>query len=197
MRIWLLSVFTSGCVAVEPSGQPFRPVVIEAEEPEAEAIAETEPPPPAPADVAEPPDGYDFDGEAREAPTDPALSSIAGPLAAEPEVETGGPGEREAEPEPVAPVPVWDPSKPLADVSFGVRVVATLLDLQPPRAVLGLPDGSEEVVRPGTMLPEHGLVVLAIGRDAVQLARITPEGFHASVQTDTIRALYPERPSAD
>ncbi len=93
---------------------------------------------------------------------------------------------------PVA-APLWDPSRPLPDVSFGVRVLGVLLDLQPPRAVLGLPDGREQVVTPGAMLPAEGLVVLAIGRDAVQVARITPAGFYARVDTETIRALYPQQ----
>jgi hypothetical protein len=72
-----------------------------------------------------------------------------------------------------------------------VRVLATLLDIQPPRAILGLPDGAEQVVQPGAMLPEQGLVVLAIGRDAVQLAKVTPQGFYAAVRTETVQALYP------
>ncbi len=87
--------------------------------------------------------------------------------------------------------PVWDPTKPLADTSFGVRVVATLLEIQPPRAVIALPDGSEQVVQPGTMLTEHSMVILAIGQDAVQIARILPRGFYAAVETETIRSLYP------
>ena len=36
-------------------------------------------------------------------------------------------------------------------------------------------------------------MVLAIGRDAVQIAKVTPAGFYARVQTDTVRALYPQQ----
>ncbi len=86
---------------------------------------------------------------------------------------------------------VWDPANPLPDTSFGVRVLATLLDMQPPRAVLGLPDGSERVVQPGTFLDAERIVVLAIGRDAVQIAKVVPQGFYAKVETQTVRALYP------
>jgi hypothetical protein len=46
------------------------------------------------------------------------------------------------------------------------------------------------------MVPEIGVVVLAIGRDAVQVAHITPQGFYAKVDTETIRALYPSATTA-
>ena len=93
---------------------------------------------------------------------------------------------------PVA-APIWDPSVTIPEASFGIRVLAVVLDLQPPRAVISLPDGREQVVTPGAMLPSDGLVVLAIGRDAVQVAKVTPSGFYARVETDTIRALYPQQ----
>jgi hypothetical protein len=93
-----------------------------------------------------------------------------------------------------AAAPVWDPSVPIPDVSFGIRVIAVVTDVQPPRAMIALPDGREQVVSPGAMLPEIGVVVLAIGRNAVQIARVTPNGFYARVDTDTIAVLAP--PSA-
>jgi hypothetical protein len=67
--------------------------------------------------------------------------------------------------------------------------MATLLDVQPPRAVLALPDGTERVVQPGAFLPEHRLIVLAIGRDAVQVAHVEPIGFMSRVETTTLRSL--------
>jgi hypothetical protein len=85
---------------------------------------------------------------------------------------------------------MWDPRVPLPQVSFGVRVLAVVLDVQPPRAMLALPDGREVVVQPGTMLPADGLVILAIGRDAVQVAKFTPAGYYATVQTYTVQAMY-------
>ena len=50
-------------------------------------------------------------------------------------------------------------------------------------------DGTELVVQPGQMLPEHNLVVLAVGGDAIQVARVTPQGFYAKVETETVGAL--------
>lgn len=179
-----------GCVAMEPSGQPFKPVpaaVDPVEVTDAPEAVLSEPATAEPTRETEAsPDSFDFEAADRDSePEGSAAASVASAiLPAEPE------------PEPAAPradAPIWDPSKPLSDASFGVRVVATLLELTPPRAVLGLPNGDELVVRPGTMLEPHGLVVLAIGRDAVQIAKITPQGFHASVTTETIRALYPDR----
>lgn len=198
--LWWTITWQVGCVAVEPSGQPFRAVrAAVAPAPElADAPEPTDEPEPEPEPSG--PQG-DFDFQAADRPADEgiasdvaqsALSAVTAPLpdAALPVDPSPAP------PSGAADAPVWDPSKPLADVSFGIRVIATLLDLQPPRAVLGLPDGEERVVRPGTMLEDHGLVVLAIGRDAVQIAKITPQGFHASVTTETVRALYPAPPAA-
>ena len=76
--------------------------------------------------------------------------------------------------------------------AWGPRVLTTLSSLEPPRAVLALPDGSERVVRPGTMLPEIGGVVVAIGRDVVELSEVREEGVYASIHTRTIPALIPE-----
>ena len=76
--------------------------------------------------------------------------------------------------------------------AWGPRVLTTLSSLEPPRAVLALPDGSERVVRPGTLLPEIGGVVIAIGRDVVELSEVREQGVYASVHTRTIPALIPE-----
>jgi hypothetical protein len=101
-------------------------------------------------------------------------------------------------PEPVAPaplqapaaVPAWDPTQPISGGSWGIRLLATLHDVQPPRAVLGLPDGEEIVVQAGTFVEDHRLVVMAVGRDVVQVSRVTPQGFYARVETETLQALY-------
>ena len=74
---------------------------------------------------------------------------------------------------------------------WGLRLVSTVVDAQPPRAILGLPDGTEAVVKPGTLLPEIGIVVLAVGRDSVQVAEVIPDGDHARVQTRTLSSLFP------
>ena len=56
--------------------------------------------------------------------------------------------------------------------------------------VVRLPDGREVVVTPGSMVPEVGLVVLAIGPQAVQLARVQPVGDHATVDAMTLTPQY-------
>jgi len=175
---WWFAV--AGCVEVPSSGNLLEPVE---EPPPPEAV-------PVVAPVAEPaaPQG-DFDFEAEDRPEDEAgEGAAAGDGAIDP-------NELQARATAIVPGPsepqLWDPNMPLPDTSFGVRLMAVLLDVQPPRAVLGMPDGREIVVQPGALLPDQGVVVLAIGRDAVQIAHVTPQGFYARVETETLRALYP------
>lgn len=75
--------------------------------------------------------------------------------------------------------------------SWGVRLLNTLPQAVPPRAALGLPSGEEIVVAPGSMLPEVGVVVIAVGQDTAQLAKVTANGDHAVVETATLAAQYP------
>lgn len=70
-----------------------------------------------------------------------------------------------------------------------LRVVKTESDLNPPRAILGLPSGEEVVIRPGMQLPEENLVVMSIGSKAVVLARIHAEGDHAQIEHLTLSSL--------
>ncbi len=86
-----------------------------------------------------------------------------------------------------APPAVGLPSEPV----WGVRLLSTLPQAVPPRAALGLPSGEEVVVAPGSMLPEVGMVVIAVGDDTAQLAKVTPSGDHAVVETTTLSAQYP------
>ncbi|MEC7948852.1 MAG: hypothetical protein VX265_14890 [Myxococcota bacterium] len=88
--------------------------------------------------------------------------------------------------------PSTAPSRPMAMVgaAWPVRLVRTLPDTLPPRAILGLPDGSEIVVTPGSMVPEQGLVVVAIGRQTAQLARVSAQGDHAAIQPLLLNAQY-------
>jgi hypothetical protein len=194
------------CEPMESSGAPLQPVAVQ-------PVAPTGPAPSPPAAPgAGPQGGFDFEADAR---TDEAGSGDVDPVALQAKLlgvppdqiarlAPATPPAPAAAPAPVpAPAPVtgppqlvWDPNQPLPDTSFGVRVLATLLDMQPPRAVLGLPDGSERVVQPGTFLEPERLVVLAVGRDAVQVAKVTPQGFYAKVETQTIRALYPNAAGA-
>ena len=68
--------------------------------------------------------------------------------------------------------------------NFGwpIRVVKTSMELVPPRAIIGLPDGSEIVVQSGHMLPEQNLVVMSIGERVVGFAKIHAHGDHARVE---------------
>lgn len=91
--------------------------------------------------------------------------------------------------------PVWNAGQPL-EGSWGIRLVAVVTGVQPPRAVIALSDGTEVVVQPGDMLPEARIVVMAVGANAVQLAHVSPEGFYASVRTETIASLYDATASA-
>jgi len=92
-------------------------------------------------------------------------------------------------------MPLWEPNAPIGG-SWGLRLLATVHDVQPPRAMIALPDGTELVVQPGQMLPEHHLVVLAIGQNAIQVARVTPQGFYAKVETETVTSMFQPTPTA-
>ncbi len=84
------------------------------------------------------------------------------------------------------PPPVGLASQP----AWGVRLLSTLPHAQPPRAALGLPDGTEVIVSPGSMLPEAGIIVVSVGNNNAQLAKVTPEGDHAEIETVTLQAAY-------
>jgi len=88
---------------------------------------------------------------------------------------------------PVAPTPAM----PTVSMRGMVRVVSTVPSAQPPRAILGLGDGTEVVVRPGDLLPEAGVAVVAIGADAVQIVEVVPSGDSATLVPRTLPALYP------
>lgn len=93
------------------------------------------------------------------------------------------------DPEPVVrdiPAPVGLPSEP----AWGVRLVQTLHTASPPRAALGLPDGQEVVVAPGSILADVGMIVVAVGDGTVQLAHVEPNGDHAEIETVTLTAQY-------
>lgn len=80
---------------------------------------------------------------------------------------------------------------PAATLSaWPVRLVRTHLDEQPPSAVLAMPDGRRVVVSPGDMVPERGLIVMAIGKERVQLAQVSSRGDHATVAPVELTAQY-------
>lgn len=160
---------------------------------------------PAPASV----EGFDFDADEgvddadQDIPDDPAalLAAAQGlPIpepSAVPDTPAPSPDPTPAV-TPFAPVPApvvaapatWDPSTAVPP-DWGVRLVSTVPGTQPPRAVLGLSDGSEVVVKPGSFLPDHKLVVMAVGNNAVQVSRVIPEGYQARVETKTLASFFP------
>ncbi len=114
-----------------------------------------------------------------------------------PAVVEAQPPELAAEPVPpeptaaaVAPVEP-EPALTTATVNthWPLRVVATVPSAQPPRAILGLPNGKELVVSPGSMIPDAGVVVMAVGTRTVELAEVRPAGDHAVIQDRTLHAL--------
>ncbi len=142
-------------------------------------------------------------------PTQEEIEALEDPLGTETEevtqveelpapdsTETEGEGEIEGATEVEEPVldpalenlpdPVGMPVQP----GWAVRLVATVPNAQPPRAVIGLPSGVEVVVSPGSMVPEAGLLVVAVGAGFVDLAQVTPDGDHARVEQRTLRAQY-------
>lgn len=189
MWFWL-----AACMEVAPSGRPFDPV---RDEPSAANAMDTLPE--APQAITS---GFNFDAEDRpddaaaadERPPTPEEAAAALGLAPLPLGSAPPPPAPAAAPAatPVAvPVPSLTSAFPPPPQGWGVRLVSTVPDAQPPRAILGLADGTEAVVVPGDLLPQAHVVVLAIGRDTVQLAEITPVGDHAVVHTYMLGALFP------
>jgi hypothetical protein len=194
MRIWPLVAMVA-CTSMPPSGRPLSPVSNVAP-PLAGAPATPAAPRGPQGDASAFDDERNDAADARPTTGDPdpedKLARMA-QFAKSPPAPSAPVAAPTQPPLPGVAAPIWDPSRPLPETSFGVRVLGVLLDLNPPRAVLGLPDGREQVVTAGAMLPAEGVVVLAIGRDAVQIARITPQGFYARVETDTVMSLAPSR----
>jgi type IV pilus biogenesis protein PilP len=116
-------------------------------------------------------EGVRVDGQQEE-----ALSSDV-PTATTSEAESG------EESSLLAVVPVREESSVAAmHTGWPLQVAAVMPDMDPPRAILRLPDGRELVVKAGTMLPEAGIVVVSIGKRAVSLAKVLPEGDHARIE---------------
>lgn len=166
------------------SGHPFEPVVVE--EPAAA---------PAPGEDTrfaapqEPPFRITSEELASKAPPAGAAAEPAGDPAslAPSDAAIAGTGEPLAA--PPAEAPALAATSPIS--LFPVRLLSTLPTAQPPRAVVGLPDGREVVVSPGSVLGPEGLVVMAVLEGRVQLARVRPAGDHATIESVEITAQYP------
>lgn len=203
----------AGCTEIPPSGRPFEPVrAVRGPGAQPEPfVGRPHPAPSADRSVTpSDPGAFDFEAEDRAPPfvggahPDPSTAATdADPIALQEKLLGLPPGSVARAPYGVPwtdrddrgpgppPAPMFDPNVPLPDISFGVRVLGVVTDLAPPRAMLALPDGREIVVTPGAMVPDQGLVVLAIGRNAVQIAHVTPNGFLARVTTETVAVLAP------
>ena len=64
-------------------------------------------------------------------------------------------------------------------------VLVKLIEGSPPRGVLRLPSGEEIVVSAGRIIPEHNLVVWAVGTKSATLVKISAQG-----DTSTMEPLY-------
>lgn len=200
MRLPLLVLaLVVGCESTAPSSDVFAPVAPPT------APAAPIPTDAAPTDLNFVPDA-DFSisseqmqqnaeeaGDASVAVAEAVVSSTASePLAAEP---------APAAPVVVEPVPapttVVLPADPKPDSSIAamlgalpLRLVKTIPEAQPPRAILALADGTEIVVTPGQLLPGPGVVVLSVGRQTLDLARVSPRGDHAEIAPLTLFSQY-------
>ncbi len=94
-----------------------------------------------------------------------------------------------APPAALAPAPIPTPDPLAFGAQWPVRLVSTTPTAQPPMAILGFANGETVAVFPGTMVPDHNLVVMAIGQNTVEVARIAPNGDHALVAQTTLSAL--------
>lgn len=209
----ILAVVLTGCSAVESSGgmlpptsPPVAPAAVAAvpaapsnpidahldgadaadDAPDDDAVAEAPKAAPDDAFAGGVSDDTDADVTGTEAASDDDASGTAAAIAA----AMGRVGRPPTSDLPAAvPPSAWDPGT-AGTPSWGVRLVSTLADTQPPRAVLALGEGDEVVVQPGTFVPRARLVVLAIGRDAVQVAHVEPEGDHTRVTTEILQPFY-------
>jgi len=218
MRLVLCLFALTACQSVTPSGDALppthprpRPVVEEPETPK-EASGKQASAKDAPATDAPKPSGDDAskaDAPKADAMSDAELLAIAmgvDPATVKPAtVNPAGPA-TPATPAAGLPLPVAAPSAPAAppvapwtpgtrlEGSWGVRVVSIVADAQPPRAILGLPDGKEVVVEPGAFIDSEKLVVTAIGREAVQVAHVVPVGDRVRIEDRTLTPLYAPAP---
>ena len=178
------------CEQVTPTGNPLEPVVI------AETSAASTLPAEEEAESAEDTEEVPFSISSEELAAiadgqDPAVETDSAPEAE---------AEAEAEPPSVAPTPAPEATPQPAPVASGwpqtvgtawpVRLVTTIPNASPPRAILGLPNGTEVVVNPGSMVPDLGLVVVAISPGSAELAKIAPAGDHATIESITLRSQY-------
>ena len=196
MRHAWVALMLVGCEPMPSSGDPFSPVKVEpavapAAEPDGEPWFDE-----APTVVFSSEDmdaALEADEQGEPVP-DPGEDDAATAADAEvPPVAAAVAAAAPASSMIAASAPSMAPTQPMVAGSVGtwpVRLVRTLPDTYPPRAILGLPDGREIVVTPGSMVPDQGLVVVAIGRESAQLAQVSAQGDHAAIQPVMLSAQY-------
>ena len=200
--VFALALALAACVPDRDAGDPFAPVADDA--PSAGSVWQPDPeagsaPEPAEDEAPTPEEAGSGSGSdaapAPAAPEDPAAAGLDPDLVLQAKA-LGVPLASLAPPAPPAPPPPSvDPAAAADEAAallsgFGVRLVSTLAETQPPRAILGLPDGSERVVQSGDLLPDQKLVILAIGRDAVHVAKVIPDGDRARIEPSTLVPMY-------
>ena len=194
----ILPLLALGCVPVpvDPTGRPFD--AVEAQQ-GLNTGTRAEAPPTSPdfgamsltlPTIPAPPTATDL---ARADRTDPDLPDRLGAASAG---EAAVPSMRSPPPRGINPTAIelsWDPAMPTRDEAFGVRLIGTMIDAEPPNAVLRLPGGSKALVEAGEMLDDDGLLVLAVGDRVVKLVKVTKQGWYAKVET----AVLHSNPSGD
>ena len=181
------------CEAMESSGRPFAPVPVDAPKVAAEPApapdagttpaAAAKPGDPDWSFPAAPPEVISSEELQKKEEGSPATDLFGNPIAAAAAAPEGT-----LIPAPAVAAP---PISSLPSDPWPVRLVATLPTAQPPRAVIGLANGDEKVVSPGSILAEQGMVVLSVSTDRVQLAKIEAEGDHARISSIELSAAYP------
>ncbi len=202
MTFWLYALVIA-CEQVAPHGDPLQPVPVvskpsldaaASEEPENTEASEEEVFQISSEELLEaagqsPTEGAPVEdaGAQQEVPADAITENKA---SSENAGSAGSAPESVAAPSPTSTTPAATGWGDVIGKKWPVRLVTTIPNATPPRAILGLPDGREVVVNPGSMVPDMGLVVVAIAPNSAELARIAPAGDHATIETMTLRAQY-------
>jgi len=187
MHRFLILALVCGCEQIEPSGHPLQPAQVTAEAPTAVPVHVVD----SPA-VVEDDDTFSLSseemapgGKAEDVQEEDEAIPPTADSTPSPAVPDAAP---QASPPAVAAAAIGWPQQ--VGKAWPVRLVTTVPNASPPRAILGLPDGKEIVVNPGSMVPDFGLVVVAISPGAAELAKIAPAGDHATIESVTLRAQY-------
>jgi len=179
--VWVsVALVFAACESMESSGDLLGP----AREANS-SFVEVEPAPaPSPEPAEEEPDATEEPADAPPTVSDDPLARLLAARDAQPDVVVH-------EPEAASIYSVaWAPGESLPG-SWGVVLLSTDTVSHPPTAVLGLPDGGTVVVSAGDMLPEVGVVLMAVGVNAAQIATISSQGDRARVISSSIHVMHP------